>query len=163
MVWRPLMPATPIRDEKRIEALIRHQMKLFPDVSEAHLRALIEEEFAATTIWKNLTYQVALKRFAVDGTRVFHLSIKRIDQKAIRDWRDFQRIKNQLLSPEHEAIELYPAESRLVDGANQYHLWGVDDPTWRFPLGFNAGRAVDDTAPPETGVRQRPIPEEAGP
>lgn len=39
------------------------------------------------------------------------------------DWREFQRIKNEVVGPEREAVELYPAESRLVDTANEYHLW----------------------------------------
>lgn len=34
-----------------------------------------------------------------------------------------RRIKNELLGPEYEAIELFPAESRLLDSANQYHLF----------------------------------------
>jgi hypothetical protein len=37
----------------------------------------------------------------------------------VHDWRDLQRIKNQLVGPECEAVELYPAESRKVDTANQ--------------------------------------------
>jgi len=28
-----------------------------------------------------------------------------------------------IVGEEHEAFEVYPAESRLVDTANQYHLW----------------------------------------
>ena len=52
-----------------------------------------------------------------------HLSIRRQDRQPCRDWRDFQRIKNQLAGPEWTAFEIYPAESRKVDGANQYHLF----------------------------------------
>lgn len=46
---------------------------------------------------------------------------------------DAQRIKNELLGDEYEACELYPAESRLVDGANQFHLWAING---QFPFGF---------------------------
>ena len=52
-----------------------------------------------------------------------YLSIKRKDKKAIHDWRHFQLIKNELVGEEIEAIELYPAESRLHDTANQFHLF----------------------------------------
>ena len=52
-----------------------------------------------------------------------YLSIKRRDKKAIHDWRHFQQIKNQLVGEEVEAIEIYPAESRLHDHANQFHLF----------------------------------------
>ena len=33
------------------------------------------------------------------------------------------RIKNELISRDAEAIELYPRMDRLCDEANQYHLW----------------------------------------
>ena len=52
-----------------------------------------------------------------------YLSIKRKDKKALHDWRHFQLIKNELVGEEIEAIELYPAESRLHDTANQFHLF----------------------------------------
>lgn len=38
-------------------------------------------------------------------------------------------------------VELYPAESRLVDTANQYHLYVVDSKAFRFGFGFQS-RAV---------------------
>jgi hypothetical protein len=67
-----------------------------------------------------------------------HLSICRTDKQAVHDWRAFQRIKNELAGPEWEAVEIYPAESRLVDMANQYHLW-----CFPFAIGFGfSGRAV---------------------
>jgi hypothetical protein len=52
-----------------------------------------------------------------------HLTFKRNDRAAVRDWRHFQAIKNEVAGPEREAIELYPPESMLVDAANEYHLW----------------------------------------
>ena len=52
-----------------------------------------------------------------------YLSIKRKDKKAIHDWRHFQQIKNELVGTEVEAMEMYPAESRLHDTVNQYHLF----------------------------------------
>ena len=50
------------------------------------------------------------------------LSIRRNDRKPSMDWRDMQWIKNQLLGPEIEAVQIFPAESRLMDAANQYYL-----------------------------------------
>lgn len=67
-----------------------------------------------------------------------------------RDWRDFQRIKNELLGDEYEACELYPAEDRLVDGANQYHLWAING---QFPFGFDERLVSEDQ---NDGVQQRP-------
>ena len=96
-------------------------------------------------IYVNDVYQVAVS--FEDGHpnfgSVICLSIKRRDREPIHDWRDLQRIKNELTDPEYEAIEIYPAESRLVDAANQYWLWVFADREFRIPLGFWS-RCVDD-------------------
>lgn len=88
-----------------------------------------------------------------------HLSIKRNDREPVTDWRHKQAIKDQLVGHECEAVELYPATSRLVDCANQFHLWCCPDPTWRFPLGFTSGLtgSADDAA--KWGARQRELKE----
>lgn len=85
-----------------------------------------------------------------------HLSIKRRDRRPIRDWRAFQRIKNELAGSEREAVEIYPAESRLHDAANQYHLW-VAPPGEQWPLGFE-GRSVSDDAYGYPAAVQRRLP-----
>ncbi len=65
------------------------------------------------------------------------LSVRRRDRKAIFDWRDMQWIKNQLLGPESEAVQLFPAESRLVDTSNQYYLY-------HFPGGLGVRFGFED-------------------
>jgi len=72
-----------------------------------------------------------------------NLDIKRLDGGSDKNWRDFQQIKNELIGPEHEAVELFPAESRLVDTSNQYHLWVHVDPGYRFPFGFESIGVAD--------------------
>ena len=52
-----------------------------------------------------------------------YLSIKRIDREPLCDWRAKQRIKNAILGDHWEGVELYPAEERLVDTSNQYHMF----------------------------------------
>jgi hypothetical protein len=88
-----------------------------------------------------------------------YLTIKRNDRHWARDWRHFQRIKNELLGPEVEAVELYPAESRLVDEANQFHLWALAEGE-RFPLGFT-DRSVLMSSDEEHGSKQRPVQDES--
>ena len=61
------------------------------------------------------------------------ISYHRRDRAPIRDWRIGQKIKNQLVSPEAEGVELYPAESRMVDTSNEYWLFCVQG---QFPVGF---------------------------
>ena len=95
-------------------------------------------------VWLNSIYQVNVKRMEKPKgwpCDIIHLSIKTLTKRAEHDWRDFQRIKNELVGPEHEAVELYPAECRLVDTSNQYHLWVMAEPEVFYPFGFTQ-RAV---------------------
>lgn len=64
---------------------------------------------------------------------------------------------NELVGEEVEAVELYPAESRLVDGSNQFHLWCVIG--FRFPFGFEERLVSEDTP----GVTQRPFEKDVRP
>jgi hypothetical protein len=102
-------------------------------------------------MYQNNVYTVL--REELDGG-LTHLSIRRNDRHWARDWRHFQRIKNEILGPEREAMELYPAESRLVDEANQFHLWCP-------PEGhqISAGYETPDVHGPMlgSGSRQRPF------
>lgn len=65
----------------------------------------------------------------------FILSIRNITNDARHDWREFQRIKNELCGDEYEAIELYPAESRLVDTSNQFYCHVIPE-GMLVPVGF---------------------------
>lgn len=95
-------------------------------------------------VWLNNRWQVNVRRFAgwgiFEGQRITHLSIKRLDKLAIHDWRDLQWIKNKLAGAECEAFELYPMESRLVDGSNQFHLWCIEG---ILPVGFSERCATE--------------------
>ena len=116
----------------------------FPETSEAEAFVKIfyfSLETWAIPVWMNETYQVAVRRIDEEW---FHLSIKRNDREPIRDWREFQQIKNQILGEECEAMELYPAESRLVDTANSFHLFGTTNPKFRFPVGFQERLVTDE-------------------
>ena len=111
------------------------------------------------------TYHVALDKTPEhgfgDAVELWHLSIKRNDREAFHDWRVMQQIKNAICGREAEAIELYPAESRLVDTANQYHLWAFMNDGDRLPFGFSDRVVFDagvtsDLAP---DAKQRPLSE----
>jgi hypothetical protein len=83
-----------------------------------------------------------------------HLSFKRNDRVAVRDWRHFQAIKNEVAGPEREAIEIFPAESELVDGANEYHLWVLPKGVWS-PLGLAQGRELGGAVNMHDNARYR--------
>jgi hypothetical protein len=88
--------------------------------------------------WNRLYNGIALT--FEDGS--MHISFKRNDRAAVRDWRHFQAIKNEVAGADREAIELFPPEAHLVDAANEYHLW-VLPPDIYSPLGM-LGRGVGD-------------------
>jgi hypothetical protein len=88
-----------------------------------------------------------------------HLSIKAHDKRVVHDWRDLQRIKNELVGPEAEGVELYPAESRLMDESNQFHMYCVH-PVASFPFG-EKGRTVCTPADLEKEFAGKPVLERA--
>lgn len=141
--WTPLRPAVPTKESReRIKRAL----------------GLSDEELGLGELYVNSRYQVMVRRQPAKEAAapdLVHLSIKRRDNEPARDWRDLQRIKNELLGQEVEAVELYPAESRRVDTANQYHLWAIDDPTFRWPFGF--GERFVSGGPPPGGGAQRPL------
>jgi hypothetical protein len=114
-------------------------------------------------VWQNSRYMVLVStrhdrsvRWAgLEGTHDAHLSFRRRDrQPEPITWRDIQRIKSELCGSETEAMECFPAESRLIDGSNQRHLW-----VWRQDnpgtprLGWYSGRAVLDEAMTDADAR----------
>lgn len=115
-------------------------------------------------VFRNNLYQVIVRSLMPKGDCVeqlpemIWLSIKSVDQSASHDWRHFQRIKNELVGPECEGVELYPAESRMVDTSNQYHLFVMKDSKMTFPFGFRERLVMDDGEICQSlGAKQRPF------
>lgn len=149
--WQPLVRSHhPPSSPAKIAAQIEMARRLMPALDEDKIREVIRIATEAP-VWGNDRYTVHVNPYTDD---VVQLSIHRHDRAPCRDWRDLQRIKNQLVGPEHEAIELYPAESRVVDTANEFHLWCFTDPTFRVPVGWFSGRVVSSES--GAGAVQRP-------
>lgn len=105
-------------------------------------------------VMRNSIYQVSIwyARHEAYGEYA-HLSIKTHDRQARHDWRELQRIKNELFHEEAWAIEMYPPESVVVDTSNQYHLYVFN--SYRFDgLGFTE-RLVTEAETHNT--KQRPF------
>lgn len=125
----------------RRQALLNHPCEFFKGFFGGRVPTLAEK-----ILWVEKSMQVArpVQRWENDVymVSVFHespfvrLSICRKDEQPCHNWRDFQQIKNELVGPNYEAVELYPSERRLVDTSNQYHLWVHVDPNYAFPFGF---------------------------
>jgi len=106
-------------------------------------------------VYENDAY-VVIKRPCSNNDDFWHLSIRRQDRQAIHDWRDLQEIKNQIVGPENEGVELYPKESRRADSANQYHLWVLKS-TGCFQFGFTDRLVRDGLDERRDGSVQRPF------
>ena len=115
-----------------------------------------------TTYLRNNHYQVDVRPVGDNEPfgRTMWLSIKRTDRAPMHDWRDLQQIKNMIVGEDVEAVELYPAESRLVDTSNQYHLWCFID-GYKLPFGYGERLVMvpdyPDGSNHESLSRQRPF------
>ena len=121
-------------------------------IDEAHK---IATRFRKEKVYLNDRYQVIIAQVDFQGLPMLHLSIKRRDKECVHDWRDLQEIKNMLVGTENEGFELYPAESRLVDEANQYHLWVFANSAQRIPVGDTVRRIGTPEMAAKYGAKQR--------
>jgi hypothetical protein len=159
--WMPLeRTVRKPKTAEQMEAIIADSAALLGVSLEEARRAVDQNMAKPDEMWHNDRYVVFVDRTPDNDLMpgMMHLSIRRQDRKAVRDWRDFQRIKNQLAGPEREAIELYPAESRVVDTANQFHLWVLPEGQCA-PAGWFGQRLVHSEADPVSGAVQRPMDE----
>lgn len=70
------------------------------------------------------------KVFAVLERRVegaVHLAVSSLSEDR-PTWWEMQRIKNELVGEDATAVEVYPPQSEVVDGADMFHLWVLDGP-----------------------------------
>lgn len=130
--WAPMTVATKIEKTPEQIADMRQAAEAMGHDGDA-VEALIR---APAEMWMNHRYTAIVERD--DNGHVEHISLRRNDRKPTMPWRDLQRIKNELAGENTEAIELYPAEERVVDCANQRHLW-VWPPGERIEIGWQHG------------------------
>ncbi len=72
-----------------------------------------------TTAHRNRVFSV-LDRTLPNGVR--HLAVTSLTQ--VRpSWWEMQRIKNEIAGEECTAVEVYPPQGDVVDGADMFHIW----------------------------------------
>jgi hypothetical protein len=72
--------------------------------------------------WTNHVFVVQLSMEDTSIGQVAHLWVRRNDGLPVL-WHELQRIKNELVGPERVGVEVFPAQSQLVDVAPMYHIW----------------------------------------
>lgn len=77
------------------------------------------------TYWRNSFYLVFRKELepevGLQGSVL--LRIRHNQDKAIREWKHLQRIKNELAGSEREATEIFPPQSMVTSMDNEHHLF----------------------------------------
>ena len=119
----------PLKDREIKEEVKWTKFKKCNSISDAVLK-----QQQTDSIWINSIYQVHVTyegpklsyndlKKGKCSSGVMHLSFKTHGREPRHDWREMQRIKNELCGTACEAIEIYPSKDRTVDTCNQYHLW----------------------------------------
>jgi hypothetical protein len=138
MTWQPFYRVDPVPPTKEQVQWTANAL----GVSEVEALQWMAEEGKAD-YYRNNIYLVQVRKVqnsaVAEHGYMYHLSIRRNDRRLVRDWRHLQRIKNELLGPDYEAVELFPSEDRRVDYADQWHLWALPTPEMRFPVGYQQG------------------------
>lgn len=76
---------------------------------------------------KNGEYAVLVRLIETKELGVVkHAAIRNASSTDI-PWREKQRIKNELFGEEKQAIEFFPKQSELIDGAYMYHIWILEE------------------------------------
>lgn len=75
--------------------------------------------------WRNSFYTVLVKQLEPSEglTGPVRLDIRHNQDKAIREWKHLQRIKNELVGEEREAMEIFPPQSMVRDMSNIHNLF----------------------------------------
>lgn len=136
---------------------------------QRHSREELVEHYRrdpAIEIWSNGRYQVICRTQEPEGGNPMkHLSVHLHDRSPMRNWRHLQQIKNEVCGEDWTGIEFFPPEGRLVDSANEYHLFCFP-PEVEFGVGFMEEEsqpvvtddelAAEYTADPNHKGRQEP-------
>lgn len=176
--WKKIVKPLMRGDQEEAEAQFLHVLDLVRRVKLPKWTPFVKAETWSTAdgdrdrhpdeapVFVNSRYQVTVyEPEEIPGLgRIVHLCFKTNENDARHDWREMQRIKNELVGPEYEAVEIYPAESRVVDMANQFHLWVFLDSQIPFGMGYPSETGESRYVSDETDgySRQRPFENDPG-
>lgn len=95
-----------------------------------HQRDITDEERAQYPAVRDIDrayyndfYSVQVYKVPTDLGQVLHLIVRGQINNQEPGWRDMQRIKDELIGTEYEAVQVYPKQADIVDQADVYDLW----------------------------------------
>lgn len=156
-VWQPLVRDPDWYRDQRLADTTEMVRAQHPDVTDAQVAALMPAE-----TWGNDRYTVNVHYLDGDRDGFVEVGVHNHKRTPHVPWRHLQQIKNEVLGPDREAVQLFPAEDRLVDTANEY--WIYVYPVGKAPMrnrrtkvGMDYGRNVAYDIPDGFGrSRQSP-------
>ncbi len=162
-VWQPLVRDPDWFRKQRLTNTTEMVRAQHPDVTDAQVAALMPDE-----TWGNDRYTVSVRFLNGDRDGFVEIGVHNHKRTPHVPWRHLQQIKNEVLGPDREAVQLFPAEDRLVDTANEFWLYVY--PVGKAPMrnrrtkvGMDYGRNVGYDMPDGFGAsRQSPPMEVAG-
>ena len=169
MAWQKMVkqkinkPTNPNMDWKWIQ---KEMLKLGEKVTKGQAKKIFRESMKGEK-WLNNLYSVTVKKVKLGKDDILEFSIARRDQSHIHDWRHLQQIKNDIAGNEAEGIELFPAESRLLDQANTFWLYVIPAKLVKqngyLPFGYTDARSVNTVGNLDSskGSIQRPYSHES--
>jgi len=143
-IEHPLLQEPKRQAIKRIYRQMKHLSKFSQNLLGVTMRKAKEsyrDTIENEKVYVNDLYYV----FVNEENDWIHLSIKTHDKSTDHaiGWQHKQWIKNDICGVEAEGVELFPAESRMVNSANQYHIWVLTE-NRKIPCGWHEGRLVTD-------------------
>lgn len=130
------LDAATVHEARRISQRLKPSRKWVP------LKCDGDNGVDGALLYSNNVYNVSVRRYnegwPLGGGPYVQLGIHCEDGEARHDFRDLQKIKNEICGDEWEAVELYPAESRLLDPSNYFLLWCAPN----IPIGMHKGRSI---------------------
>ena len=154
-LWEPMVKISQEHLEQQIEETRQRLVTLYPTLEVGW----IIDKTKKNEMWGNDRYTAQLTFMDDNGRDGFvELSVHNHNRTTAMQWSHLQQIKNELVGPEREAVMMFPAESRLIDGANEYWLYIYPTGTAPMmtvrdrysgeietqPVGMNNGRNVFD-------------------
>jgi hypothetical protein len=156
--WKPLTKLEPHQMFRRPEVV--KETADYYKISIKEAEDMLDREAAKCLYFVNNLYQVEVSTQPINwfgsDKDIIQLCIRRRDGGMIWDWRHFQQIKNELVGPEYEGLQLFPDESRKVDTSNKWHIWVLKDGT-KMPFGWTHRDVQDQQYKGVPGLRQRPL------
>lgn len=98
------------------DKLIEIPMELWPDKAEGRLKMFRSKSFFLQVYQEQEGLRLSINRTTVDSALKWQQDIS---------WEELQDMKRQAGYGGHLAVEVYPADSNVVNVANMRHLWIV--------------------------------------